>query len=340
MGRPRRKERVLSVSPPPFDDWDREKILARRALFVTTAVAALGCSSQGGQSTPTSATTETAAPTGAATTAATATANVPTKPVELRAWTEVEKTLPPLSVGASVTGPEKEELDALKERLAPHYAAIGKVWASPPPCAPKDCPDDWKAAAKAILGARDAVEGPGPCGEWGGIALRQRRAEQTRTIMALTKELEDALADAALAHGDATSWAKLVVLPPPPLACLKCAPPMRPGVLEGGHWGAPVGVLFAEGSSTIEKGAEEALGKIVADSKDPIIVRGHADPAEPDPKKLAQARADAVRDHLVKKGVKANILSFAADLPIASSATDEGKRKNRRVDFAFKTPHR
>ncbi|NUO54198.1 MAG: OmpA family protein [Polyangiaceae bacterium] len=332
------------MSPPPFDDWDREKILARRALFITTTVAALGCSSQGGQSTPTSATTETSVPAGTTTTAApTGTANAPTKPVKLRAWAEVEKTLPPLSVGASVSGPEKEELGSLKERLAPHYAAIGKVWASPPKCAPKDCPDEWAAAAKAILDARDAVEGPGPCGEWGGIGLRQRRAEQTQAIMTLTKELEDALADAALAHGDATSWAKLVVLPPPPLACLKCAPPMQPGLLEGGHWGAPLSVLFADGSSTIEKDADEALAKIPKDAKDPIIVRGHADPTEPDPKKLAQARADAVRDRLVKKGIKANILtttSFAGDLPIASSATDEGKRKNRRVDFAFKEPHR
>jgi outer membrane protein OmpA-like peptidoglycan-associated protein len=339
------------VSPPPFDDWDREKILARRALFVTTAVAALGCSSQGGQGTPTSAATETAAPSGpattapsgAATTAPTGTGTAQAKPEKLRPWAEVEKTVPPLSVGASVKGPEKEELKSLEERLAPHYAAIGKVWASPPTCAPKDCPPDWQAAAKAILDARKAVEGPGPCGIWGGIVFRQRTTEHAQAITALTKELEDALADASLAHGDATSWAKLVVLPPPPLACLKCAPPERPGILEGGHWGAPLNVLFADGSSTLEKDADEALGKIPTDGKEPIIIRGHADPTEPNPQKLAQARADAVRDRLVKRGIKANILtttSLAADLPIASSATDEGKRKNRRVDFAFKEPRR
>jgi OmpA-OmpF porin, OOP family len=331
------------LSPPPFDDWDREKILARRALFVTTAVAALGCSSQGGQGTPTSAATETSTPTGTATVAPTGTATTQTNQVKLRPWAEVEKTMPPLSVGPSVSAPEKEELASLQQRLAPHYAALGKVWASPPSCAPKDCSADWQAAAKAILDARKAVEGPGPCGSWGGIVFRQRMAENTQTITALTKELEDALADASLAHGDATSWAKLVVLPPAPHPCLKCAPPERPGILEGGHWGAPLNVLFADGSSTVEKDADEALGKIPTDEKGPIIIRGHADPSEPNPQKLAQARADAVRDRLVKKGIKANIMtttSLAADLPIASSATDEGKRKNRRVDFAFKEPRR
>ena len=69
-----------------------------------------------------------------------------------------------------------------------------------------------------------------------------------------------------------------------------------------------------------------------------MTIRGHADAAEPDAAKLAQARALAVKNWLVKKGAKAaalTVLSLGADLPIASSKSDAGMAKNRRVDFAY-----
>jgi outer membrane protein OmpA-like peptidoglycan-associated protein len=51
---------------------------------------------------------------------------------------------------------------------------------------------------------------------------------------------------------------------------------------------------------------------------------------------LSQARAEAVRVYLVGKGVAAERLSsagFGESKPIASNETDEGREKNRRVEF-------
>lgn len=69
-----------------------------------------------------------------------------------------------------------------------------------------------------------------------------------------------------------------------------------------------------------------------------LSVEGHAS-AEGDPGhnlKLSDERAAAVRKYLVDKGVEAARLTskgFGANKPIASNDTDEGKEKNRRVEF-------
>ncbi|MCR5454752.1 MAG: OmpA family protein [Bacteroidales bacterium] len=51
---------------------------------------------------------------------------------------------------------------------------------------------------------------------------------------------------------------------------------------------------------------------------------------------LSQRRADSVKDHLINLGCpSANIISkgYGADKPIADNATEQGKAKNRRVEF-------
>ncbi|MBT3962820.1 MAG: OmpA family protein, partial [Flavobacteriales bacterium] len=51
---------------------------------------------------------------------------------------------------------------------------------------------------------------------------------------------------------------------------------------------------------------------------------------------LSQNRAKSVQDYLISKGVdKARLTfkGFGETKPIADNATDEGKRKNRRVEF-------
>ncbi|HEY8944827.1 MAG TPA: OmpA family protein [Polyangiaceae bacterium] len=69
-----------------------------------------------------------------------------------------------------------------------------------------------------------------------------------------------------------------------------------------------------------------------------INIEGHAS-AEGDPGhnlKLSDERANSVRKYLVDKGVEATRLTakgFGAKRPIASNDTDEGKEKNRRVEF-------
>ncbi|MFZ5441867.1 MAG: OmpA family protein [Myxococcota bacterium] len=74
-----------------------------------------------------------------------------------------------------------------------------------------------------------------------------------------------------------------------------------------------------------------------------VFIDGHTDaqgkPAQN--RKLALARATAVRDFLVKAGVDPRRLEprgFGPDRPIADNATAEGREQNRRVEFVIETP--
>ena len=54
--------------------------------------------------------------------------------------------------------------------------------------------------------------------------------------------------------------------------------------------------------------------------------------------RLSQQRADAVKDYLVKKGIAADRLTAkgaGASRLLAPTTTPEGRRKNRRVEFAI-----
>jgi len=69
-----------------------------------------------------------------------------------------------------------------------------------------------------------------------------------------------------------------------------------------------------------------------------IEVSGHTDNAgtENHNKQLSEARAKAVVDYLIEKGIKKERLSYkgyGSSKPIADNNTDEGKAKNRRVEF-------
>jgi outer membrane protein OmpA-like peptidoglycan-associated protein/opacity protein-like surface antigen len=51
---------------------------------------------------------------------------------------------------------------------------------------------------------------------------------------------------------------------------------------------------------------------------------------------LSLRRARAVKDHLVKRGIvegRMLTIGHGADVPVAENATDEGRRKNRRIEF-------
>ena len=54
---------------------------------------------------------------------------------------------------------------------------------------------------------------------------------------------------------------------------------------------------------------------------------------------LSQQRADAVREYLVQHGVPASMLTSAGygdTKPVASNDTDEGRFRNRRIEFNAK----
>ncbi|MCP5198153.1 MAG: OmpA family protein [Gammaproteobacteria bacterium] len=69
-----------------------------------------------------------------------------------------------------------------------------------------------------------------------------------------------------------------------------------------------------------------------------VRVCGHTDSlGNPDyNKRLSGARAESVRQYLIRRGVQKNRLTIAAfgqDKPIADNSTEEGRARNRRVEF-------
>jgi OOP family OmpA-OmpF porin len=71
-----------------------------------------------------------------------------------------------------------------------------------------------------------------------------------------------------------------------------------------------------------------------------VEIEGHTD-IKGDPEKnrvLSQARAQAVLDYLVKKGIAAERLvakGYGPDKPVASNDTEAGREANRRVEFSI-----
>ena len=101
-------------------------------------------------------------------------------------------------------------------------------------------------------------------------------------------------------------------------------------------------VHFATNKSRILHDSDELLREVAQAIKDaPLVkmrVEGHTDNVGKldDNMKLSQARADSVRDFLIKQGVDAQQLTaegYGPTRPIASNATKAGKAANRRVEF-------
>ena len=121
-----------------------------------------------------------------------------------------------------------------------------------------------------------------------------------------------------------------VVVPPPPVA--KAA-----DVRCGDRIAAAV--TFATGSAEIDtegKALIDAIVPCLADGE--YEISGHSDntgtPEINNP--LSKARADAVRTYLAGKGVPGDRLvavGYGADNPIADNATEEGRARNRRIEF-------
>lgn len=106
-------------------------------------------------------------------------------------------------------------------------------------------------------------------------------------------------------------------------------------------------VLFDAGKSTIKSGAENKLKSIVGSAekrfpKGDIRIYGYTDSTgnAADNKELAQSRAEAVKDWLLKNGnIEASRVSVnpvGEKHPIASNETSAGRQKNRRVEIAIR----
>ena len=107
-------------------------------------------------------------------------------------------------------------------------------------------------------------------------------------------------------------------------------------------------ITFLRGQEDLDHRAEGVLNALAAvairclDRTDLVLeIGGHTDSrgAAQMNEELSQARADAVRDALVDRGVDATSLTtvgFGPSQPIADNATDEGRAANRRITFEWK----
>ena len=102
-------------------------------------------------------------------------------------------------------------------------------------------------------------------------------------------------------------------------------------------------IRFADGKVTIDTRSHKLLDALTIAIKRcfglKIDIRGHTantGDAETN-QKLSKARAQAVAGYLIKRGVSADRITangYGGSTPLASNDTEEGREKNRRIDFA------
>lgn len=115
-----------------------------------------------------------------------------------------------------------------------------------------------------------------------------------------------------------------------------------------GIYGLGENVLFDEGKSTLRSNAEQNLKQIIASidkryNGSAIRVFGYTDAAGSAGynKELAEQRAEAVRNWLVKNGNisedRISVHPVGEARPVASNSTEQGRQQNRRVEIVAKS---
>jgi outer membrane protein OmpA-like peptidoglycan-associated protein len=115
-----------------------------------------------------------------------------------------------------------------------------------------------------------------------------------------------------------------------------------------GIYGIGENILFDEGKSEIRSGADQNLQQITGSiskrfNGGEVRVYGYTDATgdAASNKQLAQQRAEAVRNWLVKNGKveesRISLHSIGEAQPVASNATSEGRQQNRRVEIVART---
>lgn len=104
-------------------------------------------------------------------------------------------------------------------------------------------------------------------------------------------------------------------------------------------------VLFATGKSVLLSAAEDRLVALVdalrtMPAGQKIMIEGHTDSVGSDAtnQRLSEARAEAVRSFLIKKGLdrgRLDAIGFGESNPVAENATAEGRANNRRVEIVI-----
>src|SRR5690606_27826959 len=130
--------------------------------------------------------------------------------------------------------------------------------------------------------------------------------------------------------------------PPPPPKVEKPKPPSRVEVRDN-KIEIREKIQFEHAKAAIKEESHDLLNEIVQVIKDnshikKIAIEGHAssDGNKAFNKKLSDDRAKSVRTYLVEHGVSEDKLTakgFGDEKPIADNETEEGREKNRRVEF-------
>jgi hypothetical protein len=111
-------------------------------------------------------------------------------------------------------------------------------------------------------------------------------------------------------------------------------------------------LLFAPGSWEMREQGKQIIAKMVEKlaptQQSKLLVNGYTDNAPIGPglqeqgvttnQELSQKRADAVMEHLIARGVKADLVSahgYGEANPIATNNSAQGREKNRRVELAL-----
>ena len=100
-------------------------------------------------------------------------------------------------------------------------------------------------------------------------------------------------------------------------------------------------IEFATGSDQLTdkgKAVLDELAPILKDSTDNLQIDGHTDNAGNAAKNLdlSKRRAETVKKYLTSKGLDANRFTtkgYGQEKPIADNSTEEGKQRNRRIEF-------
>jgi outer membrane protein OmpA-like peptidoglycan-associated protein len=104
-------------------------------------------------------------------------------------------------------------------------------------------------------------------------------------------------------------------------------------------------VLFTSGKSELLPIAREKLDQVADSIKDQgskkLVVEGHTDSVggRNVNMKLAQDRAESVRNHLIARGIPAadiTAVGIGPDRPVGDNNTAEGRANNRRVEIIVK----
>ncbi len=322
-------------------DDDRRAVLERRRFFVATALAALGCSGSEPQpkgmteAAPAPPSTSSAAPDGSASASPPPSSRPAEKPA--RSWSELTAESPPLLYPETLQQPDRRQLDGVAAGFATQHAKLRTAYEKIPPLCDlreTDCKSAWAEVAAVLREVEPATHPArrlcGPGDDWmnATMQLEQNHVAFLQKLLAeVTKELDRQVATTGIMSEQV--WLKMRTIPRQTIAmpCLSCRGPSRI------RFHSPI--PFAKDSSKLPAQADSLVDLVRnVGPADRIQVRGHADPTEKDPKAIALARAQAIKALLVKKGFDEKrivVVSFGADVPIATNATDEGRAQNRNL---------